>query len=204
MGQPRSTPQVEHSNAPLANPTVLLDTPDAFLQTLTPAELAGYLNGWHLFPDDTTPTDMGTLGAIPHVTYIARRASFLADDISIHSSPPSPAPPIPPVLLHCWNCHGVHYPTRQDVPWPIAPCQSIWGYDYSDHVQGAGGAERVGLLEQVQALLRWETDREMEGLKVQRVVRRVRGRVERAWGFVVERKGRWGGVLRSRLEGFRV
>jgi hypothetical protein len=183
--QSRSTPQVEDQDASSSDqPDGPCQTPKAFLQTLTPAEVDHHLTDSlqihrHDVPidpsimSDTTPsstetttssTDMGTLGAIPHVTYIDRRPDFLADDVSfISSGPQTPRP------------------TMQYIPWPVASRQPDFEYDLTP-------VDQAGRLEQ---------------LRLQRLVETSKDRFERLWGSMKAKTGGLEYLLRSQLREFR-
>ncbi|KAK7189232.1 hypothetical protein PSPO01_04819 [Paraphaeosphaeria sporulosa] len=202
-----------------ATPSVAsTQTPEAFLQTLTSTELAGYLNGslrmqrhagrWHILPSSPpgspaspSPADMGTLNAIPHVTYIPRRSSFLADDISTYSRSTSLTSQTPQGLARCWNCNGVHYPKRRDVSYPIAPCYPVFERTWrSDH---SGGVEQMGLLEQTQVILRWDTNK-VDGLRMRGLAGKMTRKIEQFLSSVKETKASVETLVQRRLEVLRI
>jgi hypothetical protein len=155
---PRSTSQVENQSSVSADqPDDSCQTSAAPLPTLTSAEIEGYPNGLlrihrdaggrHIAPfapsntSGTPPctSDMGTIGAIPHVIYIPRRSNFLADDVSsIGSSSTASQTPRP----------SAHY-----IPWPVAPRQPDFGYDRSL-------VEQTGRLEQLRLQRLMETSKQ--------------------------------------------
>lgn len=109
-------------------------------------------------------------------------------------------------MTQCWKCNAVHYLILDGIQWPAAPCSPVYEYDYDDmnyHLQGLGESkvEKAGVLDQIIAIMKWETRRDLEWRGVQRMVGKVKGAVERAWDSIGEKKGGVERVVRRRIEG---
>ena len=196
---------------PIDRPEDPKPTPEAFLQTLTPAELDGYLKGslrikrdaegWHLVSVDrannNSERQSSSAAAIPQVKYGPRQSNFLADDVSSINTTSMTAPQSIRDS-YCSDCYNFHYPRTQHTL-PEVPRRTVYGYVLPPPTPRG----EVDMLEHFQERFYVELQRELWQLGLLGPVRKMKHRFERLWGSAKAKKVRLEEGLRSRLKNLR-